>query len=363
MSKPNGTYDASAAFLRRIQATGDISYVSSVPEKGQYRSFAQEPPEKQREMADQMRQIAVSLEQRRIVPSDPKQHEVLAQRELANMDKRGAASTGIFNHASESSAVLTPASLQLVEQKRPDGNYDMLEFAEMMSRGASSKTSYGKDKSARRALQGSTGFHRHEARKTKFTMMEHAENSHQRFCEDEDFVYGLFGCGSVALATVMRCTQHDTAAFWLDQLRMDDPPRSQTIDAWVEEIRSDCGLPVFCAYVSRSLNRVFVVFCSDNANRYFLVMVMKVGGDKHCIQLVQSEWRTDAQERYKKLIANTETARDTRNPCAEKKREGSTNELEYWVTYDLSMCAKMGAAECSFDYAYYTMCQCIDPST
>src|SRR6056297_3312408 len=123
---------SSSSFLRRLQAIGDIAYTPSVPEESDYRknftTFAEKAPEKKQKMANQMQQIAVLLEQRRIVPSDEQEHRLLAETELSKADRNGAASLGIFKHASERSAVLTPASMQLIKEKRPDGNYDMLEF-------------------------------------------------------------------------------------------------------------------------------------------------------------------------------------------------------------------------------------------
>lgn len=137
MSNPKNDNPGTSSLLRRLQALSNMpfsaaapspTYVPSVPDDKELREnfqpFSQKSDAKKRKMGAQMQQIAVLLEQRRIVPENPDEHRRLAEQEISNADRNGAASTSVFKAGGSAEAVLTPASLQLIQSKRPDGQYE-----------------------------------------------------------------------------------------------------------------------------------------------------------------------------------------------------------------------------------------------
>jgi len=385
--------------MAETQAIKDGVYTPSVPEENElkrnYQPISEKSAQKRHKMGQQMHQIAVLLEQRRIVPENKDDYKQLLEQELASADTKGVASTSVFKTmgSTEEKDLITPASLHLMKSKRPDGQYDMLEFAEIMARGAnhtqsasskngdeplkdigsssspsSSSTVSRKASEATRRREAdivstSTSFHRHQSRQTKFTMMPHHDtNNYKIFKEDPNFVYGLFGSSGTALATLMRCSQHDSAEEYLDDLRFEKKQKAcKTASGWVDSIKKQTGIHLFCAYTPSDLNRVSFVFCADNANRYFLVMVLKLkDSSKRCIDEARDKWSPDSLKEYRERIENTETARDTRNPCIEKRKNGHESELLFWATFDITLCNSLCETKFVFDYAYYTACQCVD---
>jgi hypothetical protein len=255
------------------------------------------------------------------------------------------------------SEVATPGAAQLIRRARPDGQYDMLEFGDMLSRGVSNEASSVVESET--AAAAANGIHTHEARRTRFKMADHdAARNGERFAHDTMFVYCMFKEESAALAALMQCAHHGSIEQWLDPLRV-DTGQARTARGWLDEVAAECGLHFFCAYVSaKNADAVSLIFNADAVNRFFLVLVVRLEprSEKPCIALARDTWDKQASEVYEKRMHDTSVARDTHKPCT-ARFEGEKS--HFWACYDLDMCESLAATRLKLQYAYYSACQCV----
>jgi len=342
------------------------SHAHRAADKRRYQPYAEKSARAKDKMASQMTNIAIMLDQRRIVPADKKEHEKLIERELSTLDTRGPASLSTFRPLSGIESMQTPGSLHLVKVKKGEtAQYDLLEFADMLSQHGGAMQVENAKKSARIHK----GIHTHEARQTLFASLAHVDAHARAFLDDDLFVYKLFGEGSAAFASLLSCAQHDSAEQWLEGLKLDDAAlkASRTVAQWADDVLGGCGLTFFCAYVSEKDDKhVCLLFSADASNRYFLVLVAALAEDADtdtprtsCMDLAK-RWNTSAEGEYKRRINDTESARETLNPCT-SRLEGSAHPY-FWAVYDLSMCELFTQTKCTMQYAYYTACQCVSLS-
>jgi len=354
-----------SSLLRRVSAI----YTPSVPEGFdddgtplKVPTLADYSDTKRRQMASNMASVAMLLESRRIVPSNPDEHRQLAERELSALDTSGPASISSFRPLSDASgnaAVITPGSMQLfpvTPKHATTATYDLLEFADILSH-RERGSRFG---DATHSTSAATG-HTHDVRQTLFKSMAHQASFVGAFRSEPMFAYKLFGEQSASLATLLMCPQHDTLEQWLDQFRCASTTE-HTIADWVELIYDQCGLPIFCAYASDKSDDVTLVVTADNSSRYFALVVLarhrEPTDTRKCIELASTVWNTAADEEYTRRMNNTDTVRDTLKPCA--GRFGSEAKPHFWVIYDVGMCEPLLHTRFSFQYAYYTACQCVN---
>jgi len=325
-----------------------------------YQPFAKKSAETKKEMVNQMATIAVMLDQRRIVPKDEEQHRQLIERELSTLDSKGPASLSTFRPLAGVENMQTPGSLHLVQLKNNQtGQYDLLEFADMLSKNGGTMKSEDKKRSAKIHK----GIHSHESRQTVFKSLAHKDAFLTRFKEDDLFVYKLFSESGAAFASLLATPQHNSAEIWLEQFRLEKECRSASVTQWVEDALSGCGLLFFCAYVSqKDDNRICLLFSADSSDRYFLVLVASLTEkrtNKTVIDMAKN-WDKDAQEEYKKRINDTNKARETLKPCCSNLDD--SGDSRFWAIYNLEMCVSFAQINITFQYSYYTACQCVDLS-
>lgn len=323
-----------------------------------YTTFAEKNDKTRKRMVNQMRQVAVLLDHRRVVPSEEHERAALIENELALLPQRGAASVSTFRPLQDVEALQqTSAALRSVISKNNTGQYDLLEFADMLSERTEASTTRS-HRVAAEAKRG--GIHSHEPRQTLFKSVEHKAEYEQRFRTDECFEYMLFDEQSVALGSLLLCPQHDSAAMLLEALRNEPPalPCNTTAE-WCAHIFRECGLRFFCAYTSdRDHERLSLVYSADSSDRFFLIFVFAATAlTRPCIEEAKV-WNEEAEKVYEKRMQSTEFARETFKPCV-ARFDALDAHARFWALYTPTMCPSFNQVTCRFMYAYYTTCQCV----
>lgn len=336
-------------------------------------TFVQKGIEQRKHMVQQMRDVAVLLDKRRIVPEDESARRELMANELALLPTRSAASISTFRPLQGVEVLQeTSTALRSVISKNNGAHYDLLEFADMLSeRTHDVSAGGGASKSARAPGNASAthGIHTHEPRQTLFKSIEHSDEYKRKFVTDERFEYALFDAQSNAYGSLVLCPQHDSAEIFLESLRLEmcarahnTAPTVRTTSEWSAYITKHCGLRFFCAYVSgRDARNVCLLFSADGSDRFFLVFVLETTSlPDTCIKMA-AKWDEEAEKLYRECMEDTKKARETFRPCAARFDSAAGGaQQSFWALYTPTMCPTFNTVTCTFSYAYYTACQCVE---
>ena len=322
-------YDDDNDADENYEAKKGVKFTGQAKQNRRYRGYEKLGAETRSKVDAQLVDIQSNLRRRAIKPVDDNEYNRLREAEQSKADENGPAAMTIFHKTA-----------------KPDGTYEVNEFADLLS-------SVHKGVQQNQQFVGS--LHEHEARETKLYQMKHFDAHTKEFAENPMFSCALFKDSDAPLCTLMQMSQYDACETSLDKFRRKYPTAvTRKFGEFVHHFFEECGLHLFCVYVSSTApGTLFAAFEMDGVRRYFVTLVfsLKSGDD---IMVKARKWCDETLERYKELMLDWQTGVHTFKPCTDMEKNAS-----FWALYDITMSKELQNEDFTFQYAYYSACQCV----
>jgi len=300
-----------------------------------------------------LKSIQENCERRIVRPSNEADYKRLRELEMSRADMNGPASTSILQSDVATKKKKTNAASR-------DGVYEIDEYTDMLSivkKGGFGTAGEGADSDA-------TGsFHEHDVMETRCYQMRHdADRNIRDFVANPTFAWKLLERNNDSMCALMQMSEFDACETAIDKFRAaytEKRTLTWRFGEFVSHFADECGMRMFCAYVTKDTeNTLFAAFEMDGVRRYFVVVVFRIeganGASAEPVMSLARTWSENAIAAYDAAMQSTESAPFTYRPC-EKLEESS----DYWALYNIAMCKTIQNQSVTFQYAYYSACQCV----